>query len=91
MALNTVVDLSWRADGACRGLDPSLFFPVEDEEAEMAKLICAGCPVQGRCLDHALGYREHDGVWGGATERERRRLLRQRRRARAAARQAAMP
>jgi WhiB family redox-sensing transcriptional regulator len=46
----------------------------------MAKGICASCVVQVACLDHALTRREKVGVWGGATERERRRILRQRRR-----------
>ena len=49
-------------------------------EADPAKEICALCPVRTSCLEHALAVRERDGVWGGATERERRRLIRQRRR-----------
>lgn len=32
------------------------------------------------CLEHALTLREKDGVWGGTTEKERRRIIRQRRR-----------
>ncbi|PZS22416.1 MAG: WhiB family transcriptional regulator [Acidimicrobiales bacterium] len=70
---------SWRQRAACRGLDPDIFYPVTDEEADEAKAICAECPVRQPCLEHALANREHDGVWGGATERERRRLVRQRR------------
>ena len=66
--------------GACRGLDPSIFYPDEDDEADIAKEICAQCGVQPACLEHALARREKVGVWGGATERERRRLIRQRRR-----------
>jgi WhiB family redox-sensing transcriptional regulator len=76
----THIDASWRRHGACRGLDPDMFFPQTDEEAGPAKAVCAGCGVRERCLDHALGYRERDGVWGGMTERERRRIIRQRRR-----------
>ena len=70
---------SWRSRGACRGLDPAIFYPSSDEDAEQAKSICATCPVREPCLEYALTAREHDGVWGGATERERRRMLRQRR------------
>ncbi len=70
---------SWRQRAACRGLDPDIFYPVSDEEADEAKAVCAECPVRQTCLEHALANREHDGVWGGATERERRRLVRQRR------------
>jgi WhiB family redox-sensing transcriptional regulator len=69
----------WRQLADCRGVEPEIFYPVTDEEAEEAKVICAGCPVREMCLDFALTNRERDGVWGGATERERRRILRQRR------------
>jgi WhiB family redox-sensing transcriptional regulator len=61
-------------------VDPDIFYPVSDEEAEDAKEICAICPVQQACLEWALTRRESDGVWGGATERERRRIIRRRRR-----------
>lgn len=70
----------WRELGACRGLDPGLFFPDEDEEANTAKSVCEQCVVRIVCLEHALASREKQGVWGGATERERRRIIRYRRR-----------
>ncbi|HVE47021.1 MAG TPA: WhiB family transcriptional regulator [Acidimicrobiales bacterium] len=73
------MNLSWRQHGACKGVDPDVFYPVSDEEAEPAKAICATCPVREPCLEYALATRERDGVWGGATERERRRMIRQRR------------
>lgn len=73
------MNLSWRQRAACRGVDPDVFYPVSDEEAEEAKAICRACPVREACLEYALVSRERDGVWGGATERERRRILRQRR------------
>lgn len=66
--------------GACRGLDPSIFYPDDDDEAEIAKDVCAECGVRAACLEHALSRREKVGVWGGHTERERRRIIRQRRR-----------
>jgi WhiB family transcriptional regulator, redox-sensing transcriptional regulator len=70
----------WQSKAACQGLDPEIFYPLDDEDAEEAKTVCAACPVRESCLEHALGYREKEGVWGGATERERRRIIRQRRR-----------
>jgi len=73
------MNLSWRQHSACRGVDPEVFYPVSDEEAEEAKDICAECVVRQPCLEYALANRERDGVWGGATERERRRIVRQRR------------
>ena len=73
------MSLTWRNRAACRGVDPDVFYPVSDEETEVAKAICAQCPVREACLEYALANRERDGVWGGATERERRRKIRQRR------------
>lgn len=70
---------SWRKRAACQGVDPEIFYPVTDEEAGAAKAICATCPVREACLEHALSAREREGIWGGATERERRRIIRQRR------------
>ena len=73
-------ELEWRMLGACRGLDAGVFYPETDDEADVAKAVCAECGVQAACLEYALARREKVGVWGGATERERRRILRQRRR-----------
>ncbi len=73
-------NLVWRQRAACRGVEPEIFYPISEEEAEEAKAICSACAVQETCLEYALGNRERDGVWGGATERERRRMIRQRRR-----------
>lgn len=74
---------SWRKQAACRGLDPLIFYPVSDdaEEAELAKGVCGQCMVREACLEHALAVREKEGVWGGCTAKERRRIIRQRRRA----------
>jgi WhiB family redox-sensing transcriptional regulator len=78
----SIQELEWRMLGACRGLDPSIFYPDEDDEvqADIAKQVCDLCGVRSTCLDYALSHREKAGVWGGATERERRRIVRQRRR-----------
>lgn len=71
----------WRRQAACKGLDPTIFYPAdEDDECLEAKAVCAQCPVNDPCLEHALGVREKVGIWGGCTERERRRIIRQRRR-----------
>ena len=71
---------SWQQAASCRGIDPGVFHPETDDDADEAKAICAACPVRGPCLEYALLAREKLGVWGGLTERERRRVLRQRRR-----------
>jgi WhiB family redox-sensing transcriptional regulator len=78
--LSSNKNLAWRQRAACRGVEPDIFYPISEEEAEEAKAICAGCTVNEACLEYALANRERDGVWGGATERERRRYIRQRRR-----------
>lgn len=70
---------AWRQHAACRGVDPEVFYPVTDDEAETPKAICGACTVRHGCLDWALANKERDGIWGGATEKERRRMLRQRR------------
>jgi WhiB family transcriptional regulator, redox-sensing transcriptional regulator len=71
--------MAWREQARCKGIDPEVFYPVSDEESDEAKSICAECPVRLPCLEFALASRERDGVWGGATEKERRRIIRQRR------------
>lgn len=72
----------WRSKAACKGLEPEIFYPSseDDLDAVPAKEVCSGCVVREACLEHALAVREKDGIWGGATERERRRIIRQRRR-----------
>ncbi len=76
----SATEIAWRQLGACRGLEPSIFYPDDDDDALEAKSVCADCRVRVACLEHALARREKQGVWGGATERERRRIIRQRRR-----------
>ncbi len=74
---------SWWLDAECRGVDPEVFHPdpeIEGSDAE-AKAICQGCVAQEPCLEYALAVREKQGVWGGLTEIERRRMVRRRRRA----------
>jgi WhiB family redox-sensing transcriptional regulator len=73
---------TWRDQARCRGVDPQIFHPPEDDEtgAAEAKAICELCSVREPCLEYAIAAREKDGVWGGMTARERRRLIRARRR-----------
>ena len=69
---------SWMSDGKCRIHPPSVFFPSDGAGVERAQAICNRCPVSERCLQYALELRIEHGVWGGASERERRRILRRR-------------
>ena len=69
----------WRQYARCLGADPELFYHGPDDPAEEAKAICRLCPVREPCLEHAITAREQQGVWGGYTAKERRRLVRQRR------------
>ncbi|HUW04390.1 MAG TPA: WhiB family transcriptional regulator [Acidimicrobiales bacterium] len=71
----------WRDQAACQGLEPAIFYPADEVQAASAKTVCEECLVQTPCLEYALDRRERDGVWGGCTEKERRRIQRQRRRA----------
>lgn len=68
----------WLERAACAGVDPALFFPGRGEETKSARAICAGCPVREDCLEYALRTGEKFGIWGGKSERERRRLRRAR-------------
>lgn len=67
---------AWYADAACVGEDPELFFPERGEETLQAKIICFGCPVRAECQEHGIRH-EHIGIWGGLSERERRRRRKQ--------------
>jgi WhiB family redox-sensing transcriptional regulator len=69
----------WRQYARCLGADPDIFYPVAEDAGLAAKAICAVCPVREPCLEYAVTAREKEGVWGGRTEKERRRLIRQRR------------
>lgn len=69
---------SWQQDAACRDADPALFFANDDGNQKAALELCATCPVRRPCLEHALATREPYGIWGGADEHERKRLMRRR-------------
>lgn len=78
---NVRTDIGWRQDAACRDLETNIFFPNTDADAGPARQICDVCPVREQCLEFAMATRQEDGVWGGLTEAERRRLRRRRREA----------
>ena len=73
------MDNHWMARGLCNDKPPSLFFPSDGVGVETARRICAQCPVKEACREYALAERIDHGVWGGTSERERRRILRERR------------
>lgn len=66
----------WEDFARCREYDPEIFFPDKGDSSKEAKRICAKCPVRIQCLNYALRYGVRYGVWGGLSDRERRRLLR---------------
>lgn len=76
-----MIDSEWMLESRCRDMDPELFFPSDGVGVEIAQKICAQCPVANQCLEYALANHIDHGVWGGASERMRRRILRQRRQA----------
>ena len=75
----------WQELANCLGVDPDLFFPERGASTREAKDVCRGCVVRGDCLEYALANGEKFGIWGGMSERERRRIRRQRALARQAA------
>jgi len=75
----------WQDFANCLGVDPELFFPERGESTREAKEVCKGCSVREDCLEYALSNGEKFGIWGGLSERERRRIRRQRAIARRAA------
>ncbi len=69
---------SWQDLANCLGVDPDLFFPERGASTREAKEVCRGCVVRDDCLEYALANGEKFGIWGGLSERERRRIRRQR-------------
>lgn len=69
----------WMARGNCRNFPPAMFFPSDGAGVERARAICADCPVVSDCLEYALTEHIDHGVWGGCSERERRRIAKRRR------------
>ena len=68
--------LAWQDQALCAQTDPEAFFPEKGGSTREAKRICVGCEVKAECLEYALMQDERFGIWGGLSERERRRLKR---------------
>jgi WhiB family redox-sensing transcriptional regulator len=66
--------LAWQTDALCAQTDPEAFFPEKGGSTRDAKKICASCEVRNQCLEYALKNDERFGIWGGLSERERRKL-----------------
>lgn len=69
-------DEQWQERALCAQTDPEAFFPEKGGSTREAKRICMGCEVRDECLEYALAHDERFGIWGGLSERERRRLKR---------------
>ncbi len=67
-------ELSWQERSLCAQTDPEVFFPEKGGSTREAKKVCVGCEVRAECLEYALANDERFGIWGGLSERERRRL-----------------
>lgn len=70
--------LPWADDALCAQTDPEVFNPDKGSTTLPAKSVCAACPVINQCLEYALATNQRFGVWGGKSERERRKILRER-------------
>lgn len=73
-----MTDLRWQDDALCAETDPEAFSPEKGGTTLPAKSVCAACGVRRQCLEYALANGVHHGVWGGKSERERRKILRER-------------
>jgi WhiB family transcriptional regulator, redox-sensing transcriptional regulator len=72
----TIPSDQWQDRALCAQTDPEAFFPEKGGSTREAKKICLGCEVRAECLEYALAHDERFGIWGGLSERERRRLKR---------------
>ncbi len=69
-------ELDWQERALCAQTDPEAFFPEKGGSTREAKRVCLTCDVRGECLEYALSNDERFGIWGGLSERERRKLKR---------------
>ena len=69
-------EMTWQERALCAQTDPEAFFPEKGGSTREAKRVCLSCDVRSECLDYALAHDERFGIWGGLSERERRRLKR---------------
>jgi WhiB family redox-sensing transcriptional regulator len=68
--------LGWQERALCAQTDPEAFFPEKGGSTREAKRVCTSCEVRAACLEYALSNDERFGIWGGLSERERRKLKR---------------
>ena len=66
--------LAWQQHALCAQTDPEAFFPEKGGSTREAKRVCQSCDVRAECLEYALAHDERFGIWGGLSERERRRF-----------------
>ncbi len=76
--MDAAPERTWQRQANCMGVDPDLFFPERGASTREAKEVCRGCVVREDCLEYALTNSEKFGIWGGLSERERRRIRRAR-------------
>lgn len=79
------ISIEFMNQGECKQYPPEMFFPSDGAGVTAAQRVCGGCAVRQECLEYALENNIDYGVWGGASERERRKILKVRRREDAAA------
>lgn len=70
--------VDWQTKAGCTEVDPEIFFPERGGSSKAARAVCAACEVRRQCLEYALNNKEQFGIWGGTSERERRRLRKER-------------
>ncbi|MBK5228106.1 MAG: WhiB family transcriptional regulator [Actinobacteria bacterium] len=70
--------LDWQERARCHEVEPEIFFPERGGSSKAARSVCSQCTVREECLEYALNNKEQFGIWGGTSERERRRLRRER-------------
>jgi WhiB family redox-sensing transcriptional regulator len=76
VAEEVIAELQWQERALCAQTDPEAFFPEKGGSTREAKRVCMSCEVRVECLDYALANDERFGIWGGLSERERRRVKR---------------
>jgi WhiB family transcriptional regulator, redox-sensing transcriptional regulator len=74
--------VEWQSNARCAEVDPEIFFPERGGSSKKAREVCDQCEVRSQCLEYALNNKEQFGIWGGTSERERRRLRKERARRR---------
>ena len=70
--------VEWQTHTRCTAVDPEIFFPERGGSSKAARQVCSQCTVRDQCLEYALNNKEQFGIWGGTSERERRKLRKDR-------------